>query len=324
MAKSKLLCSWCSNTFDIENKYFNQKTKEGQRNFYCSRICEKLDKQKRNVLNNETVPCKKCSALFVRNKKLKRQKQYCSVTCANSHIWTLESRKKLSESAKHCAAQKRGNFPSEKERLTERKCKNCNVLFLAKKHSPKGYCSANCCKITRKYNKNLGGYREGSGRAKTGYYKGIYCGSTYELAFLIWNLDQHANIKRCEKTFLYNNGRKYHPDFEIDEEIIEIKGYHTPDVDLKEKAVLEQQFRYRILYKKDIQHMIDYVKTKHKIKYLPELYETAPIYRFVYICASCGSEIKCNVKRKSEYKFCSRKCLNPHIKSSLTTSQSIV
>lgn len=27
----------------------------------------------------------------------------------------------------------------------------------------------------------IGGYRKGSGRSKHGYYKGIYCGSTYEL-----------------------------------------------------------------------------------------------------------------------------------------------
>jgi hypothetical protein len=78
-----------------------------------------------------------------------------------------------------------------------------------------------------------GGAREGSGRAKTGWYQGIYCGSTYELSFLIWHLDNGISIKRCTQKFVYtfnNESHTYYPDFEVNGTIFEIKG-RIQDVD---------------------------------------------------------------------------------------------
>ena len=46
------------------------------------------------------------------------------------------------------------------------------------------------------YKNTRGGYRPGSGRAKTGYYKGIYCGSTYELAWVIYQIDNNKDFSR--------------------------------------------------------------------------------------------------------------------------------
>lgn len=76
----------------------------------------------------------------------------------------------------------------------------------------------------------------GSGRSKHGWYKGIYCDSTYELVYLIYCLDHNINIKRSDKIFEYQIDNKihyYHPDFEIDGQLIEIKGYHNNLVDIK-------------------------------------------------------------------------------------------
>jgi hypothetical protein len=44
-----------------------------------------------------------------------------------------------------------------------------------------------------------GGYRIGSGRSKSGYYKGIYCGSTYELCWAIHALDHNIKFSRFDK-----------------------------------------------------------------------------------------------------------------------------
>lgn len=93
----------------------------------------------------------------------------------------------------------------------------------------------NNCKVCKKPAKNkfctrvcagrasVGGYRPGSGRAKTGYYKGIYCGSTYELAWVIFNIDNHIQFERFSG-FIESNGVKYFPDFIQGNTIVEIKG----------------------------------------------------------------------------------------------------
>jgi len=104
-------------------------------------------------------------------------------------------------------------------------CPTCNAQFETLASQPKTFCSNQCVK--------RGGAREGSGRAKTGWYQGIYCGSTYELSFLIWHLDNGISIKRCTQKFVYtfnNESHTYYPDFEVNGTIFEIKG-RIQDVD---------------------------------------------------------------------------------------------
>lgn len=66
---------------------------------------------------------------------------------------------------------------------------------------------------------------------KRGLYKGIQCDSGWELAFVIYCVDNNIDIKRCKKYFTYftNDGieHRYYPDFIInDSTIVEIKGYY--------------------------------------------------------------------------------------------------
>lgn len=87
-------------------------------------------------------------------------------------------------------------------------------------------------KIAESMKKNplAGGRRIGSGRGKKGWYKGIYCDSSWELAYLVYYLDHGKNIKRCKehREYIFNNEKHiYIPDFVTDEGIIEIKGYKT-------------------------------------------------------------------------------------------------
>ena len=49
----------------------------------------------------------------------------------------------------------------------------------------------------------LGGYREGSGRSKSGYYNGIYCGSTYELCWVIYALDTQVKFDRFKGRVIF-------------------------------------------------------------------------------------------------------------------------
>ena len=144
-------------------------------------------------------------------------------------------------------------------------CPTCNTEFTVILSAKRKFCSPKCIRT--------GGPREGSGFAKTGYYRGIYCGSTYELAFVIWNLDQNIKIDRCKDSFEYEfDGKKhrYYPDFVIDNKIYEIKGRIGPIDFVKIKAA------NAILIDKDkMKKYIDYTAKTYKVSKtkLYELYE---------------------------------------------------
>lgn len=76
----------------------------------------------------------------------------------------------------------------------------------------------------------FGGYRKGSGRGKHGRYRSYYCDSSWELAFVIYNLEHGITFTRNTEKFEYvfeNKTHKYMPDWKIDDTYIEIKGYWT-------------------------------------------------------------------------------------------------
>lgn len=128
---------------------------------------------------------------------------------------------------------------------------------------------------TMKKNPKAGGKRAKSGRGKKGWYKGYFCDSTYELVFIIYNLDHNIEFKRCELEYTYTyNGEihKYYPDFELgDGSLVETKGYHTQLVDIKLSAVTDRQIT--ILYEKDLKYAFDWVKDHYTYKQLSDLYE---------------------------------------------------
>lgn len=104
-------------------------------------------------------------------------------------------------------------------------------------------------------------------RSKKGYYKNIYCGSSYELAYVIYNIDHNIPFSKCNRYYEYEfEGSKhlYFPDFELqDGTIVEIKGYHTSLVDIKAAAVKDRPII--ILYKEDLMPYIEYVCTTYNV-----------------------------------------------------------
>lgn len=133
-------------------------------------------------------------------------------------------------------------------------------------------------KIRRSMRNNpfSGGLRHGSGRGRKGWYKGFFCDSTYELVFVIYNLDHGAPFKRNTDFYEYTyNGRKhkYYPDFEMnDGSLIEVKGYKTDVTDIKLKSVTDKPIK--ILYKNDMLHMFEYVRTHYTYNHLYDLYDS--------------------------------------------------
>jgi hypothetical protein len=128
---------------------------------------------------------------------------------------------------------------------------------------------------TAKINKKSGGLRVNSGRGKKGIYKGYYCDSTYELVYIIYNIDHNIKFERCTLKYDYEcNGEKhkYHPDFILEDgSLVEIKGYMR-DVDLiKLNSVKDRPIK--LLFEKDLKYAFDYVKQNYIYNKLTDLYE---------------------------------------------------
>ncbi len=93
-------------------------------------------------------------------------------------------------------------------------------------------------KISNKLKGKTGGYKltQNSTRTHRGYYKGIYCMSSWELAWVYTQIKNGKNVQQCREQFEYEmNGEKhmYTPDFIIDGVYYEIKNWHRPDTDFK-------------------------------------------------------------------------------------------
>lgn len=162
----------------------------------------------------------------------------------------------------------------------------------------------------------MGGYRQGSGRSKSGYYKGIYCGSTYELCWVIYNLDHGINFTRFPGK-LEANGVVYYPDFLLEDgkTIIETKGYEPQEsVDKKTKVATTLGYKVKVLRKKDLEYAFNYVSdTYHTSKYYTLYDGYKPKYS--YICAQCDAYCEADSAPKTAIKFCTRSCAGKFRKS---------
>ena len=110
--------------------------------------------------------------------------------------------------------------------------------------------------------RNFGGYVKGSGRGKKGWYKDIWCDSSWELAYIIWCQDHGKNIQRCHEKRFYTYHEKreiYYPDFVVDGEIVEVKGYITEQVIAKQTCNPD----VRLIGKEEIYKILKYAKDKH-------------------------------------------------------------
>jgi hypothetical protein len=121
--------------------------------------------------------------------------------------------------------------------------------------------------------RGLGGYIKGSGRGKKGWYKGFFCDSSYELAYVIYCLDHKIQIERNTTKRLYEfegKTKTYIPDFLVEGELVEIKGYKSPEWEAK----LAANSDVKVLYEKDLTEVFSYVEGKYGKKYI-ELYESS-------------------------------------------------
>jgi hypothetical protein len=123
-----------------------------------------------------------------------------------------------------------------------------------------------------------GGYRKGSGHGKKGRYKGFWCDSTWELAYVLY-CEEHSikiekNTKGFEYTFL-DNRHMYIPDFILsDGSYVEVKGRRNKDqISDKDKAKhLCFPHKLEILTYEEMKHILEYATQKYS-NTLESLYE---------------------------------------------------
>ena len=170
-------------------------------------------------------------------------------------------------------------------------CSFCGKEFKTKeaKTSHEKYCQSNPNKqvfykkgkklseeTIKKLKKNAGGYRKGSGRGKRGYYKGLYCMSSWELAWVVFQLEHGKNVEQCQERFPYTmNGSKhyYTPDFKISGVYYEIKNWHRPDTDYKLSQFPKDKTLILIEGKQQNEIYIKYVENKYGKNFWEMLYE---------------------------------------------------
>ena len=197
--------------------------------------------------------------------------RFCSRSCANSRSMTLQVKEKISNSAKN-------NIKVHKSNMHNKVCVICGKSFLSKNN--RKTCSNECyhkllSKCSSDSVKQHGGNLNPNPNknCKTGTYKGLHYDSSWELAFILYNMDNNIPIERNKERFEYyfqNKKHFYYPDFKINGEYYEIKNYQTPIVSAK-IAQFPKHLVLHTLYKKDIKHCIDYCISKYGKAYWDRL-----------------------------------------------------
>jgi len=256
--------------------------------------------------------CTKCNSEF-NAYSIWGIKKFCSRKCSNSRIRTAEIKNKISQSMKTSPnalaareIQRQNSVPLDKT------CPVCKNIFPVRSSEKKKiYCGRECYlkDSEHKYrSQTSGGYRPGSGRSKSGYYKGIYCGSTYELCWVIYHLDHNIKFSRFEGS-IENQNLKYYPDFLLDDgkTIVEIKGFEKQkSVDRKTKLAESFGYSVKVLRFDDLEFAFNYVKEKYTDNYHTLYDGYKPKYS--HVCACCKNNFIRDKKLKTDVVFCSRQC----------------
>lgn len=270
--------------------------RRGYKNHFCSNKCciaynnnlhvNILPIKRREEYYKNPKLCLQCNSILS-YKKEKENIKYCSRKCSALHTQRNRGHCKWDENGKQRLRElaKRNPYFNGKLRSSRKKngqyirCPICNAEFYKTTCSKKRICCSKKCSIvwinkTGYLKGKTGGYREKGGRGKQGWYKGYYCNSSWELAWVIYQLEHDVKFKRNTKGFEYEfGGRKYrfYPDFQIDgcNDYVEVKGY----IDRKNAAKISSFPNHlNVIGRQEIKPFIEYAEAKYGKDYI-RLYE---------------------------------------------------
>jgi len=220
--------------------------------------------------------CLKCGEFIPYEK---RKNKFCSHSCAAAitnlgRIVDDEHKDKVRKSILEW--RKENPDKVENSQHIDLTCQHCSSIFsVPPSGNKRKFCSRKCADIGHNH-ENSGGYRKGSGRGKKGWYKGYWCDSSWELAWVIYSLDNGLKFTRNTQGFEYafeGKQRKYYPDYLMeDETYVEVKGYETEQW----KSKLSQfSGRLLVLGENEMKPILDYVVEKYGKDFV-RLYEKKP------------------------------------------------
>lgn len=267
-----------------------KKTQNINRNETVNKKWEVRKQQRLEKWISEQHTCEKCGKVMTEKFASGR---FCSKSCANSRVFSQESKLKKSNTLKirnkqpinrlkrnqsniirHETALKRYNIkPST--------CTVCGVPLSYDKKNRKT-CSETCLKkyysIKIQNTRSTIGQFQVTSNYKWGYWKGYHCDSSWELAFLVY-IHEKTNVElpsRNKDSFEYNHNGKlhhYYPDFIFNNNVyVEIKGRITDEVIYKINQFPKNK-RLIVLYGDDLSICINYCKNKYGSKYWEKLYD---------------------------------------------------
>lgn len=286
MENKKHICKYCGKEFETGVKLgghivlckLNPKSKE---------IAKKISQQKikSNIYNIQCPVCGKYKQIrmtlntFEKGKYTKTCSSECAHKLTTQNTNKIELRKKISEGMKRFAQtcteeQYIHAFGGQRLENVICNCEYCGKEFKKSERNKSKFCSNECMKASRHKKlsniakkSNFGGYYENSiKKHHHGNYKGLHYDSSWELAYIIYCLDHNIEIKRCDEIRYYEiNGikKKYIPDFIVNNEIIEIKGYFNKISQIK----AEQNPDIKILMKNDMKQYITYAQRTYGNNY---------------------------------------------------------
>jgi hypothetical protein len=233
-----------------------------------------LDKKGINMSSTNIYQhtCEKCASNYETSSTW-GSRRFCSRSCANSRSRPQELRDRI------------GTTLTGRKSKPESILKGLETKKLRNQLKPKTHCIVCQEELTKSWKKTCSrecwieskrAYalkQEKHGGGHKGRYKGIPCDSTYELAYLIWNLDHGIDITRACVIYSYSYKGKissYIPDFVVEGQEVEIKGFMSA----RAQAKLEQNPQVFVVDKVAIQPFIRYVKQTYRVKDLRDMYDS--------------------------------------------------
>ncbi len=113
-------------------------------------------------------------------------------------------------------------------------------------------------------------YGNGYNHAKRGWYKGYWCDSSWELAWVMYQLDHNVSFTRNTQGFEYQfsgTTRRFYPDFLVEGTYVEIKGRDTVM-----SLAKHNQFPHKltVLHEKEIKPFIEYAKKTYGSRFIEQ------------------------------------------------------
>jgi len=222
--------------------------------------------------------CKRCDGVIPYEQ---RGNKYCCASCSKRHYDETHPEQLRARGQEASKRIQEGTWKKPipplrvKSPKTKKLCEHCQKpFFVYPSETHRRFCSPTCSYLG--FDAKCGGYREGSGRGKRGWYKGFYCASSWELAWVVYHLEHQIAFERNLQSFPYvfeGKTYQYYPDYRMsDGAYVEIKGYTSK----KWEAKLAQfPHSIKVLYKSDMRSILDYVTKKYGADYI-KLYEKRP------------------------------------------------